>query len=98
DEKTREFMKEFGREADYREIRGDEDADYARVIDIDASKLEPLVSKPHYVENVDLARNCAGQKVNMVFIGSCTNGRAEDLHVAADILRGKKVAKDVRLL
>ena len=98
DEKTREFMKEFGREADYREIRGDEDADYARVIDIDASQLEPLVSKPHYVENVDLARNCAGQKVNMVFIGSCTNGRTEDLHVAADILRGKKVAKDVRLL
>lgn len=56
DEHTREFLKKFGREQDYVEIRGDEEADYERVIDIDASQLEPLVSKPHYVENVDLAK------------------------------------------
>lgn len=98
DEHTREFLKRFGREEDYREIRGDEDASYERVIDIDATALEPLVSKPHYVENVDLARNCSDQKVNMVFIGSCTNGRMEDLHVAAEILKGKKIAKGLRLL
>lgn len=98
DEHTREFMAGFGREADYREIRGDENAKYERVIDIDASALEPLVSCPHYVENVDLARNCQNQKVDMVFIGSCTNGRTEDLHVAAEILKGKKVAKGLRLL
>ena len=90
--------KQFGREEDYREIRGDDEANYERVIDIDAAALEPLVSKPHYVENVDLARNCTDEKVNMVFIGSCTNGRVEDMHIAADILRGKKVAKGVRLL
>lgn len=98
DENTRQFLRAMGREEDYREVRGDETADYERIIDIDASALEPLVSKPHYVENVDLVRNCRGQRVNMVFIGSCTNGRVEDLHAAADILRGKKVAKGTRLL
>ena len=98
DEHTREFLKAYGREQDYCEVRGDEEANYERIIDIDASVLEPLVSRPHYVENVDLARNCAGEKVNMVFIGSCTNGRVEDMHIAADILRGKKIAKGMRLL
>jgi len=98
DEHTREFLRAMGREKDYKEIKGDEEADYERVINIDASKLEPLVSKPHYVENVDLARNCSGQAVNLVYLGSCTNGRIEDFHIAADILRGKKVAKGVRLL
>ena len=98
DEKTRAFLAQFGREDDYREIRGDEEASYERVIDIDATSLEPLVSRPHYVENVDLARNCSDQKVNMVFIGSCTNGRTEDLHIAAEILKGKKIAKGLRLL
>lgn len=98
DGNTLEYMKKFGREADFAEIRGDEDANYERVIDIDATKLEPLVSKPHYVENVDLARNCSHEHVNMVFIGSCTNGRVEDLHAAAEILKGRKVAKGTRLL
>lgn len=98
DQNTLDYMKKFGREADYVEIKGDEEANFERVIDIDATKLEPLVSKPHYVENVDLARNCSQEHVNMVFIGSCTNGRVEDLHVAAEILKGRKVAKGTRLL
>lgn len=95
---TRSFLEQMGRAEDYREIRGDEQANYERIIDIDAAQLEPLVSKPHYLENVDLAKNCAQQKVNMVFIGSCTNGRVEDMHAAAEILKGKKVAPGVRLL
>lgn len=98
DDHTRQFLQKFGRETDYREIRGDATAKYERVIDIDAASIEPLVSKPHYVENVDLARNCQDEQVNMVFIGSCTNGRVEDMHIAADILRGKKIAKGLRLL
>lgn len=95
---TRSFLEQMGRTEDYREIRGDEQANYERIIDIDASRLEPLVAKPHYVENVDLAKNCSQQKVNMVFIGSCTNGRVEDMHIAAEILKGKKIAPGVRLL
>ena len=98
DEHTREFLKEMGREQDYREIKGDETANYERIIDIDATQLVPLVSKPHYVENVDTAKNCENEKVNMVFIGSCTNGRVEDMHIAAEILKGKKIAKGLRLL
>lgn len=98
DEHTLEYLKKFGREDAYREIRGSNDGNYERIIDIDATKLEPLVSKPHYVENVDLAKNCKDEHVDLVFIGSCTNGRIEDLHIAADILRGKKVAKGTRLL
>lgn len=98
DENTREFLKTFGREDDYVEVKADEDAHYERVIDIDAAELEPLVSKPHYVENVDLAKNCSDEHVDLVYIGSCTNGRVEDLHIAAEILKGKKVAKGTRLL
>ena len=98
DETTREYLKQFGRESAYKKITGDEEADYEKIININAADLEPLVSKPHYVENVDLARNCKDQKVDMVYIGSCTNGRLEDLHVAAQILKGKKKAEDLRLL
>ena len=98
DEHTREYLKKFGRESDYVEIKGDNKANYERVIDIDATKLEPMVSKPHYVENVDLAANCSDEHVDLVFIGSCTNGRVEDMHTAAEILKGKKVAKGTRLL
>ncbi|MFA6505719.1 MAG: aconitase/3-isopropylmalate dehydratase large subunit family protein [Treponemataceae bacterium] len=98
DEKTLDFMRRVGREKDYKKISADAEADYERVIDINASSLEPLVSVPHYVENVELARSCKNQKVNMVFIGSCTNGRVEDLHIAAEILKGKKIAPGLRLL
>lgn len=98
DEHTREYLKKFGREKDYTAVTADKDASYERVINIDAGRLEPLVSMPHYVENIETAKNCSAQKVNMVFIGSCTNGRVEDLHAAADILRGRKVASGVRLL
>lgn len=98
DEHTREFLKSMGREDAYVEVKADEEADYERVIDIDATQLEPLMSKPHYVENVDTVRNCAGRHVDLIYIGSCTNGRIEDLHAAAEILKGKKVAKGTRLL
>lgn len=98
DEHTREFLKAYGREEDYVEVKADGDGNYERVIDINAEELEPLVSKPHYVENVDLAKNCKDEHVDLIYIGSCTNGRVEDLHIAAEILKGKKVAKGTRLL
>lgn len=76
----------------------DPDAQYQKIIDIDMSELGPVVSVPFEVDNVFPAQNYAGTKVDQVFIGTCTNGRLDDLHVAADILRGKRVALGTRLL
>jgi len=75
----------------------DEDVSYIDVKEYDASKIEPTVSFPHLPENVRPARE-AGIEIDQVVIGSCTNGRIEDLRVAAKILKGRKVHKDVRLL
>jgi len=75
----------------------DDDARYIDVKEYDASKIEPTVSFPHLPENVRPARE-AGVKIDQVVIGSCTNGRIEDLRIAAKILKGRKVHKDVRLL
>lgn len=98
DEKTRAYLKEKSREDKFAEIKPDEDAVYERVIEIDASKLEPTVSCPHTVDNTKLAKELKDIKVNQVFIGTCTNGRIEDLRVAAEILKGKQVNPDVRLI
>lgn len=98
DKVTRDFLRSVGREEAYLEIRADDDAHYERRLSIDASTLEPMVAKPHYVENGDLVRNIKDLRVDQVFIGSCTNGRMEDLTVAANILRGKKIKPWVRLL
>jgi 3-isopropylmalate/(R)-2-methylmalate dehydratase large subunit len=75
----------------------DDDARYAEVKEYDASKIEPTVAFPHLPENAKPARE-AGVSIDQVVIGSCTNGRIEDLRVAAKILKGRKVHKDVRLL
>ena len=71
---------------------------YNRCIEIDASTLEPTVSCPHTVDNTKLAKDLSDIKIQQVFIGTCTNGRIEDLRQAAEILKGKKVNPDVRLL
>ena len=98
DEKTRTFLKQRGREDKFKKICADEDAVYERVIKIDASTLQPTVSCPHTVDNTTTADKLSDVKVNQVFIGSCTNGRIEDLRIAASILKGQKVNSDVRLL
>ena len=98
DEKTRAYLKERGREDKFVEIRPDADAVYERVIEIDASKIEPTVSCPHTVDNTKPAKNLKDVKLNQVFIGTCTNGRIEDLRIAAEILKDKKVNPDVRLI
>jgi 3-isopropylmalate/(R)-2-methylmalate dehydratase large subunit len=76
----------------------DSDAVYERTVTIDVSKLDPQIACPHTVDNVKPIGNVVGTKVNQVVIGSCTNGRLDDLEVAAGILRGKKVAKETRML
>lgn len=98
DEITREYLVSRGRGDRFRAIDSDSDAVYERIIQIDASKLEPMVSCPHTVDNTKLAKDLNDIKVDQVFIGSCTNGRIEDLRIAAGILKGKKVHQDTRLL
>ncbi len=76
----------------------DADAVYAEELTFDASAIGPMVAKPHAVGNVSPIEEVAGTKVAQGFIGTCTNGRLEDLRIAADILRGRTVHPDVRLI
>jgi hypothetical protein len=89
---------EHGRADDFRELKADEDAEYTRVVEIDAGSLEPTVSAPHTVDNTMTAAAAAGTRVHQVFIGTCTNGRIEDLRIAADILRGRQRNPGTRLI
>lgn len=98
DDKTREFLASRGREDKYKEIKMDDDAIYERVIEIDASKIEPMVACPHTVDNTKKASELNDIKVNQVFVGTCTNGRIEDLRVVASVLKGNKVAQGVRMI
>ena len=79
-------------------VAPDSDAPYERVIEIDVSALSPQIACPHTVDNVKPVEAVAGTKVHQVVIGSCTNGRLDDLAAAADIVRGKKVAAGTRML
>jgi len=76
----------------------DADAEYARVVEIDASAVPLTVSKPHLPSNAAAAADLADVTIDQVVIGSCTNGRLEDLRQAASILRGRKVHDDVRCI
>jgi 3-isopropylmalate/(R)-2-methylmalate dehydratase large subunit len=97
DDTTRAWL--AGRtEKPYLEVYPDPDASYAHVLHYDVSSLEPQVAKPHRVDNVVPVTEVAGLNINQGLIGTCTNGRLEDLQAAADILRGKRIAPWVRLL
>ena len=97
DDKTFKFLE--GRvNHDYTPVYSDKDAVYKQTIKINGAKLEPQVACPHAVDNVKDIRDVAGTAVNQVFIGSCTNGRLEDLQTAAEIMKGEKISKDVRVI
>jgi len=98
DEMTRDYLLEQGRGKDYQPVSPDADAAYEQTIQIDLDKLEPTVAKPHTVDNTALARELRGIKIQQVFIGTCTNGRLDDLEIAASILKGKKRHPDTRLI
>jgi 3-isopropylmalate/(R)-2-methylmalate dehydratase large subunit len=76
----------------------DADADYATVVEVDASRLAPQIACPHAVDNVKDVGAVAGTPVHQVVIGSCTNGRLDDLGVAASRVRGRRLARGVRML
>ena len=98
DETTKAYLKSRGREDKYRQILPDADAMYERIIEIDANDVERTVSCPHTVDNTKTVKELNHIKVNQVYVGTCTNGRLEDMRVVASILKGKKVNKDVRML
>ncbi|HOV78982.1 MAG TPA: 3-isopropylmalate dehydratase large subunit [Bacillota bacterium] len=97
DDKTFAWLRRFtGR--NFAPVAADPDAVYARVLEYDVSGLEPQVAKPHRVDNVAPLSEVAGKPVQQAVIGTCTNGRLEDLRIAAGILGGRKVHRDVRLI
>ncbi|MBQ8458740.1 3-isopropylmalate dehydratase large subunit [bacterium] len=98
DSKTKEYLESRGRGDKFVQILPDSDAVYERVIEIDASKIEHTVSCPHTVDNTKLAKDLNNVKVQQVYVGTCTNGRIEDMRTVAKILKGKKVHEGVRML
>ena len=82
----------------YTAFEPDEDAEYAKVVEIDLDRLDLTVALPHLPENTKPARECTDLAIDQVVIGSCTNGRISDMRVAAQILRGHKVSDRVRCI
>jgi 3-isopropylmalate/(R)-2-methylmalate dehydratase large subunit len=99
DGETVRYLREEARVADpITLVTPDEDAVYERVIEIEAATLAPQIACPHTVDNVKPVDAVLGTKVHQIVIGSCTNGRLDDIAAAADILRGRKVARGTRML
>lgn len=98
DEKTVEFLKERGVGRPWEAITPDADAEYTKVIDIKLDELMPVVAYPHLPENTHPAKEGHNIKIDQVVIGSCTNGRLEDLAQAAEIMKGHKVCDHVRMI
>jgi 3-isopropylmalate/(R)-2-methylmalate dehydratase large subunit len=82
--------------AEFLQWRSDEDAVYDQVLDFDVSSLTPVVTDGYKPDNVKPITEMAGRPVDQVYLGSCTNGRLEDLRIAAAILKGRKIAPNVR--
>jgi 3-isopropylmalate/(R)-2-methylmalate dehydratase large subunit len=98
DKITRDFLREHGRGDKYRPLSADTGANYEQVIPVNLSQLEPMLSLPHAVDNVRPVAQVKGVKIQQAFIGTCTNGRLEDIAVAGEILKGKKRHPGTRLL
>jgi 3-isopropylmalate/(R)-2-methylmalate dehydratase large subunit len=99
DKKVFDYLEKRGITKDkYDVIYPDADAEYAEVLEIDVSAIEPVVAAPHSVDIIRKVSEVKDLKVDQVLIGTCTNGRIEDFRIAAKILKGKKIARDTRLL
>ncbi len=98
DQITKEFLRKQGRVSKFKKIVADQDAVYERTIQINASELTPQVAFPHTVDNVKSIDQARGIKIDQVFIGTCTNGRLEDLKVASQIIKGGKKHPKTRMI
>lgn len=98
DDTTKAYLAEVGAPDAYRPIDADEDAGYARTYGIDVEGMGPQVACPNNPANVKSVEEVAGTRIDMAFVGSCTNARIEDLRATAEILRGEKVASRVRMI
>lgn len=97
DEKTFAWLRDYT-EQEFKAVSADPDAQYAKVLEFNVSNLEPQVAKPHRVDNVSPISEVLGTPIHQAVIGTCTNGRLEDLKIAAAILKGKKIHPDVRFI
>ena len=97
DEKVVEYMKQQGRAYDNLFV-SDEDAQFMQVYEYDLDKIKPVVAEPHFVDNVKPVSEVGDVTIHEAFLGSCNNGRIDDLRVAANLLKGRKVHPDVRFL
>jgi 3-isopropylmalate/(R)-2-methylmalate dehydratase large subunit len=99
DQETLRYLREeAGVQEQVTPVQPDPDATYERTIDVDVSTLRPKIACPHTVDNVAEVGDMAGKKIDQVVIGSCTNGRLDDLAAAARILKGKHIAENTRML
>ena len=97
DEKVVEYVESRGRKAENL-FKSDDDAVFEKVYDINLDEIKPVVARPHQIDDVVDAKEVADVKIDEAFLGSCNNGRIEELRVAAEILKGKKVSDSVRFL
>jgi len=98
DEVTKEFLELEGRGSDWRPLVPDPDAIYDATVEIDLSALVPLVAMPGSPDNVVPVTEVAGTRIDQVYIGSCTNGSYRDIRVVAELLRGRRVAKEIDVI
>ncbi|WP_266074829.1 aconitate hydratase [Haladaptatus caseinilyticus] len=98
DEETKDWLSRLGREDEYVELTPDDDAEYDDEVVIDLSDLEPLIAKPSMPDNVVPVREVAGESVDQVILGSCTNGGYEDILPAAKMLEGRTVDRKTDLI
>jgi len=98
DEKTYDWLKAQGCRLKGKGLKGDKDAAYSEVLEFDVAKIAPQVAKPHTVDNVVPISKLKNIKIDQAFLGTCTNGRLEDLRVAYSILRNKKINENVRMI
>ncbi len=95
---TKKYLEEVGSRDTYRPMEADPDATYARTYDLDVDGMGPQVACPNNPANVRPIEEVAGTKIDMAFVGSCTNARIQDLRATAEILAGEKVAPRVRMI